>query len=459
MKLKLLIVPVALFSFVTGYLVKPTEKNSSESGEFLSKKKKNSRVSPTNAGTELPSQFVSLANRYPKLAKGQLELNRVLLGMIRDLSETDPEAAAELLDQFTDDNARLGAREHVLAIWAEREPQGAVKWLEEKMAQSGEDEYKGYYYYALNSLAMVDPEKAVKKFENLEPGNPARRGIIEGIARGWGETNPQDGFAWLKKLEGQPDVDSALMNTVYRDLMLGYMHQDKDAAASAIAQLDSSRRKAELVRPLVLKYAEVGFGEATDFIQSIEDPLARRHAAAQFLEIEGPKNPEKAIDFAVNHMDINSGKQTFLRQTFLTLASMDLPKAMEQYGRLEGDSKAAAMEAIAYGVTRMEGQEAVVNWVSRLPDPQDRDNGYAALTINSGGNSTEIFRSLARIQDSGKKVETLESIVATVSPNQLFDIRKELQRNDLGGADASQIEAIINTRISNEYGDLLIPGI
>ncbi|ADE53849.1 hypothetical protein [Coraliomargarita akajimensis] len=459
MKSILLTTAVAALAFSTGYLVNPqkqlpdtslADREATDDAHAAARQQ-----APLNI--ELPDTFRALAAQYPGLAENHLELNRVLYGMTLELVESDPATAASLLDQFTDENARLGAQELVLAIWSEQDPANALKWLAQRQLLYGKEQYEGYYAYALSSLAMLDPEQAVVHFHTLEPGSPARRGIIEGITQGWGQSDPQAGFAWLEQIQDLPDVDDQLLNEAYTQLMMGYMHLDRDAAAATIAQLDSSRLRAELVRPLVLKYAETGFEDAVNFINSLEDPLAQRYAAAQFVEVEGPNHPSQMIDFAINNMDLDSGDQTFLRHAFMTLTMTDTDEAMAHYQQLTGASRNAAMEAIAYSVWQMKGPNGVELWIESLPDRADRDDGYAALALHAADNPDRIFASLAQISDPSKKVTTLESIVTQVAPNQLFDIKKLLPDTNLEPQQTEAISAIINERITNEYGALLVP--
>ncbi|MEO0796887.1 MAG: hypothetical protein AAFX93_17130 [Verrucomicrobiota bacterium] len=462
-KLILCLLSACSISFVAGYLFKPSSPPTAKTS--TSQIAHPIVQSPTvenesflnDFEDQLPASFIELAEEFPELVLSQLQYNQLLQGMTIELLKTDPAAAADLLDRFTDENTLLGTQELVISIWSEEDPEQAIKWLEERKALYGEERYQGYYSYALNSLAMVEPDRAVQYFEALEPGDPARLAIMQGVSQGWGQSDPVTGFQWLEQIESQPDIEPYMVTQVYSDLMMGYMHLHREEAAATIAELESTQLKAELIKPLVLKYADSGFGDAATFIQNLEDPDIQRVAAAHFVEINAARYPSEMIDFAINNMDLDTGKQDFLKQAFLSLSYTDFDQAIQQYDRLEGQSKDAAMEAIALSMSHMKGPDGAAHWVASLNDQQDRDTGFAALAMNASYDTTKMFNSLSQIQDSKKQTATLKAIVAQIQPHKLFDIQRMLQSGNLAGVESNQVIEDINTRISDEYGDLLLP--
>ncbi len=128
------------------------------------------------------------------------EGQNAMTGALRGWAQTEPQAAAEFIDQLPE-SERSGR--HVAAVtntWARQDPARAALWLDEQRESPGKVEAMGHLIW---NWTTVDPEAASTWLAN-QPQTESRDRGIAGLATATFESDPARALSWASTISNAP---------------------------------------------------------------------------------------------------------------------------------------------------------------------------------------------------------------------------------------------------------------
>ena len=145
-------------------------------------------------------------------------------------TDAEAEAIANRLLAVEDANLRDSVAFNVVATWAIRSPDGAMRWL----LANGQAAPPHVFQQVGQLLAMRDPSDAVAYAGQIPAA--AREAWINGVAVGYAQNDPQGAVGWLQQYRAEPWYDQTA-GTIATNLA----QRDGAAAARLVDELDTER--------------------------------------------------------------------------------------------------------------------------------------------------------------------------------------------------------------------------
>jgi hypothetical protein len=230
----------------------------------------------------------------------------------------------------------------ILQAWAERDPLGAVAFLQEKGAGDWER---------------------------------------EATLSTWAANDPQAAFAWAKEAPDEGQVNNWLLGATR-----GIAAADPQLARDYLAQLEGRTRDQAIdaVEPYVTQF---GFDYAKDWISGLTDEGLRNRASREMARDLANLDPAQAGAWNAAMTDVETRRD--VSETVADRwARTDLAAARTWVEGLPEDTKSEAAEGVARQFARQDPAEAA-QWLARLGDNPDLDGARRILIEESYRNSPE----------------------------------------------------------------------
>lgn len=390
--------------------------------------------------------------------------------MIRDLSERNPQAAADLALRATG-NQRMLLIQTVAEAWASVDPAAAVRWAEglgdarlqrealalavrqladtdpkaalEVATRHRLGEVNQEIYRSMAAELVGRPEEAMKWLETL-PTAEGRTAAFDGFVSAWAEQNPSAAAAFAVNLPPGARRNSAL-STVASALA----GADPEAAISWVQTLTSPQEKAAMAQSMIWtlsendpamgiklieglspgpsrdqlygtlasSWAEHDLDGAVAWMKSTEDGPARKAALENIAMTWAANDPVGAADYALT---LPSGDEVnnFISTIAGSWAETDSKAALAWAQRIESpEASAAAIESV---VTRWaeESPTEALAYARTLTDPEAQKGAVlSGLRSWTESNPQEAARWLETLPNPELRAEATTSLVAEWASN------------------------------------------
>jgi len=239
-------------------------------------------------------------------------------------------------------NLRGSERSLILQAWAERDPNAALAFLQEKGAEDWERE---------TAVAT------------------------------WAASDPQAAFAWASSAADEGDVNNWLLGATR-----GIATTNPELARDFIAQLEGRTRDQALdaIQPFVMQY---GFEYASAWIAGVTDPEVQNRASRSMARDLANLDPAQAAQWNASMAKVEV-RRDVSETVSDSWARADLPAARAWVEGLPENTKSEAAEGVARHFARQD-PAAAAQWLAGLGNNPDLDGARQILIEESFRNSPE----------------------------------------------------------------------
>lgn len=255
------------------------------------------------------------------------------------LDRLPAEQFAGVYDEFRNSpgaNLHGSERSLILQAWAERDPNAALSFLQEKGAQDWERE---------TAVAT------------------------------WAAKDPQAAFAWAAAAPDEGDVNNWLLGATR-----GIANTNPELARDFIGQLEGRTRDQALaaVQPYVMQY---GFDYATAWISGVGDEAVREQASRSMARDLANMDPVQASQWnaAMTNVEVRRDVSETVSDSW---ARTDLASARTWVEGLPENTKSEAAEGVARYYARQD-PAAAAQWLTGLGNNPDLDGARRVLIEES----------------------------------------------------------------------------
>ncbi len=262
--------------------------------------------------------------------------NKAVRRIAGDLAKIDPEQAAAILDETTNDIREDSLARTIAEHWGESDPRAAFEWGDGLNASDRKRALAG----VASAWAARDPWEAAAFAESLSPEDAGYQSVREGLATAWAELDPEAAVEWAAALPGEGGRE------VYRSTVRRWASRDPRQAAA--------------------------------YVEALEDPGLREHMAKTVAGIWVGREPAAAAKRAEAWLDPVSNADTFggLAEVW---SQYDAMEASKWVGTLpEGAGRDAAIGALIENIAGADPAGAVA-WAETISDPALRERWKTQL--------------------------------------------------------------------------------
>jgi hypothetical protein len=148
-----------------------------------------------------------------------------LQGVLAQISEADPAAAATYLSQITQASVRDAVLPQLASTWAQKDIQGALAWVQ-SLPKSDADARNQAFRNVIGTWSQTDPASAAA-FVVTIPTDPNFRGMTDVIAQNWASADPRAAFAWTQAL---PSAGAGAQANAMRTALTTFANVDPQGA-------------------------------------------------------------------------------------------------------------------------------------------------------------------------------------------------------------------------------------
>jgi hypothetical protein len=368
-----------------------------------------------------------LATEIAKLP-GSVLRHKAIAEMSRTIGRTNPEAAAELVENaaFANDKLRLTAS--FLAGWAEVDPLGALAYLrtadvDALMSVPELGAIRAIAERAPNELlAIADglpvqvgqrrmlrqasfvalskrfPSEAIARAEGM-PAGVDRDALLLAAAQSYARDDPTAAFAWVTSLS--PPSDNALAAVVAT-----IAETDFERAAQVVRD-SAGRRASQIVARLPLESAILDLPRFASSLEALGEShrQALRNLSARWID----RDTEGALRWLL--VSSERTDEQLLSVAARELSVKDLARAASVLDRLPERERSTWLAAILPRYARSDA-EAAKRLVLRLPQGDSRDSALAQLLSAALSVSPTVESSmLAAFSSSAARDAAIEDIL------------------------------------------------
>jgi len=230
-----------------------------------------------------PSAAMTMLERLSPAEKQDLIPNVVM-----NWARTDPQAAAAWLEKQDDVQMYQRAFVMLAIVYAERDPDEALRWASSLPAESGQIVMS----QLIERIARDDPERAGSIVRQIKEG-PQRTRAIATIAQTWAQSDPRAALSWVQMQSGSDTTPDA-----YRAIFSQWAAYDTEAAVSQTNfMLDTDIRNAAILG--IVERTHLNSDQADRLYQRLEGAEARRQAAVHLYQRLRHSDPQAAERYRI----------------------------------------------------------------------------------------------------------------------------------------------------------------
>ncbi len=280
------------------------------------------------------------------------------------VAELDREEAFHVLQigDF-DEQTKISLKIGIFNQWATEEPEAAFGAA---LLVADEDERRALIYATLQSLAQVDPGRALLLHQ--ESGS-VDRGILANIFWHWGQQDPQAAEIAASRL---PEEEQ---ERAYSSLASGLARAKPELALLVLEQIQNKEIRSRTLNQMVQHSSRQDFGFALRLLESISDPYERSEVTRDSIYMLVQADREKAVELVEGLIDGRPKWEAFQRlvQQF---SQSDPRTAVELAEQIPyGNYYRSALASIASNWVEVDA-EAALQWAASLQTGEVRDRVY-----------------------------------------------------------------------------------
>ncbi len=179
----------------------------------------------------------------------------------------DPKKAAEYLVQFSDNPRFLSQLQNTTWTWSRADPGGAFDWAIENLHESNR---RGEFLERIiGTWGEVAPDKAVNHLGEINEQR-SREDAYQNVANNWANRDMEAARSWAEELEDGPEKDHALAGVVSQ-----MAEKDPFGASEWLQTFPEGESRDRAVGSFVGRILQKDPESAWDWSQSITDPRRR----------------------------------------------------------------------------------------------------------------------------------------------------------------------------------------
>ncbi|MCW1921838.1 hypothetical protein OKA05_04695 [Luteolibacter arcticus] len=291
--------------------------------------------------------------------------------------ETASKPADKDLKSILDVTSRLDRTQRLLAF-LDRLPADQFAGVYDELRNSPSAELRGAERsLILQAWAERDPLGAVGFLQQGGAGDWERETALSS----WAANDPQAAFAWASSAPDEGDVNNWLLGATR-----GIAAADPQLARDYIAKLEGRTRDQAIdaVEPYVTQF---GFDYSKSWLAGLTDEGLRNQASRELSRDMARLDPAQAAQWNAAMTDVNTRRD--ISETVADhWARQDLDSARSWVERLPEDTKSEAAEGVARQYARQD-PAAAAKWLASLGNNPDLDGARQVFIEESFRNSPE----------------------------------------------------------------------
>jgi len=343
---------------------------------------------------EIPSLIAALTAQPASRDK-----NAMITALLRNLADTNPDAALSLAEKFTDPALRTQAQVNILAEIALVDPQQALTALAKLPPGSAA---LMAYAAIFSTWAQQNPAEAALAALNLPPGTQ-RDNALGGVARAWAISDPVGALNWALSLAPSEAgaVKAVIMTVAQSDPQLAAANLDKltDPAArnqaigviannlsrtdpagtlAWLQQVATGSTYDEAVKNIFSSFTGSRLADGAALLTQVTDQADRNSIIAILAKNWGSRNPADALAWVTTLPETDGDTRTTALLSIVTNWGKNDPAAAIQYIQSAADPSVFLPDAPALAKSfAASDPNAAFAWVSSLPDGTAKDQAVS----------------------------------------------------------------------------------
>lgn len=296
-----------------------------------------------------------------------VEAQVALAGVLQEAANSNPQIVVANLENIPEGRVRNELISRTADEWAERDPDGAMKWAE----TLNEDERERAIGEIAESVFETDPDRA-QEIADLIPGTEQRSELIQRIARLRATADVDDAMQWLGTL---PAEDRA---GAWSGVAREWAQTDPQAAAEFGATMEDPVAQEQLVSAASYTWSQRAPAQAAEWARTLEG-RNQTNAMNRIVENWARENPADAGDFVASSLD-GELQASMTRQVVSRWLRNDTNEASVWIDSLpSGSGRDSAVSTLVSNIER-EYPETALQWANTIGDERRRE--YMLRRIN-----------------------------------------------------------------------------
>jgi hypothetical protein len=284
------------------------------------------------------------------------------LRLVRLWTQEKPELAADFILRQPESAHRTQSLGVMAAAWAERDLNGAVRWMTQ-LTSSGDKE--GVMSQVLYEAARTAPLEAMKLAVAM-PHGASRDELLTHLAVQWADKEPKAAAEWASQIQ-DPETRTKLLGSA----LVAWSEQDPSGAAHfAFESFPADDPKDETIVGMVQRWTQKDPETAARWVQEFPQGPVRDAALENLVQIWTDQDASKAGEW-INSLPEGGARDTTIAAYARKLTPVDPSRAVA-WAEAIGDADKRAQELEAAGMTWMHSDaEAAAVWLggSSLSEP------------------------------------------------------------------------------------------
>lgn len=282
---------------------------------------------------------------------------KAMLPLVMQLwADHEPEAAVRYASEMEAAEGRLELTAIALESMAKSDLDSALKWVE----QTDTIREQEFLYAAVYAgYAEHHPREAMLAVQKMIPGHGRDQATAK-IAEVWAETDARAVFDWIETQSVNRDL-----HEVYGMAMVEYIRQDPDDAGLVIRELSPGDQKTVLACQYTHLLAESDIGRAMDWVESLPEGPAKQQSMGLVVEAWFDVDSERAFEFARSGSEEQQAE--LLKRVALKMAMKDPVAATGSLNQFPATFRPSAAKDMAI-IWAGRDPGGVVNWIAGLRD-------------------------------------------------------------------------------------------
>lgn len=278
------------------------------------------------------------------------------LRLVRLWAQEKPEVAAGWIMSQPESAHRTQSLGVMAAAWAERDLNGAVRWMTQ-LTSSGDKE--GVMSQILYEAARSAPLDAMKLAVAM-PTGAGRDELLTHLAVQWADQEPKAAAEWASQIQ-DPETRNKLLGSA----LVAWSEQDPSAAAHfAFNSFPADDPKDEAIVGMVQRWTQKDPETAAQWVQQFPQGHVRDAALENLVQIWTDQDATKAGEW-INGLAEGGARDTSIAAYARKLTPVD-PERAVAWAEAIGDADKRAQELEAAGMTWMHADaDAASAWVGR----------------------------------------------------------------------------------------------
>jgi len=283
------------------------------------------------------------------------------------LAKQDPQAAYAAALELDTQRAQQSAMQAVVNTIAETNPQRAIEIAEEYYGNDSSGRGRWLYQSIYRNWAQKDGEAARQSALNLEDGS-VKTAALSGAMQEWMANDPGEALAWLDSLP----MDSAVYGS-RKQVFQNFLNQDFEVAKDYIDSVENPLARRQIMESL--QFYNMGWQKSYEEIEEVFDWIGTVATGQVFdsrvsniIGAMADNDPNRAMDFVLN-MRAGNARMNALSAIGGKLAEKDPMLAFAFVDSLPyEDEKRRALGNMSWRLTQ-QGAESASVMVSDHADP------------------------------------------------------------------------------------------